>query len=98
LGDTITASAQPRRARKVFLARQAMGRLATAEEIAETFVYLASDESSFMTGQALYVDGGMRLSTSGLTARAPAVTTRRKNMRLLRYGPPGREKPGLADA
>ena len=38
-----------------------MGRLATAEEIAETFVYLASDDSSFMTGQALYVDGGMSL-------------------------------------
>ncbi len=36
-----------------------MGRLATAEEIAETFVYLVSDESSFMTGQAVFVDGGM---------------------------------------
>jgi NAD(P)-dependent dehydrogenase (short-subunit alcohol dehydrogenase family) len=32
-----------------------------AEEIAETFVYLVSDESSFMTGQAVYVDGGMSL-------------------------------------
>jgi len=29
--------------------------------MAETFVYLASDESSFMTGQAIFVDGGMSL-------------------------------------
>jgi NAD(P)-dependent dehydrogenase (short-subunit alcohol dehydrogenase family) len=48
-------------ARKDFVARQPMGRLATAEEIAETFVYLVSDESSFMTGQAIFVDGGMSL-------------------------------------
>jgi NAD(P)-dependent dehydrogenase (short-subunit alcohol dehydrogenase family) len=48
-------------ARKDFVARQPMGRLATAEEIAETFVYLVSDESSFMTGQAVFVDGGMSL-------------------------------------
>jgi NAD(P)-dependent dehydrogenase (short-subunit alcohol dehydrogenase family) len=38
-----------------------MGRLATAEEIAETFVYLVCDESSFMTGQSVFVDGGMSL-------------------------------------
>jgi NAD(P)-dependent dehydrogenase (short-subunit alcohol dehydrogenase family) len=61
LGDRIKAFADPAKARLDFIARQPMGRLATAEEIAETFVYLASDESSFMTGQALYVDGGMSL-------------------------------------
>ena len=61
LGDRIKAFADPVQARKDFIARQAMGRLATAEEIAETFVYLASDESSFMTGQAIFVDGGMSL-------------------------------------
>ena len=61
LGDRIKAFADPVQARKDFVARQPMGRLATAEEIAETFVYLVSDESSFMTGQALYVDGGMSL-------------------------------------
>jgi NAD(P)-dependent dehydrogenase (short-subunit alcohol dehydrogenase family) len=61
LGDRINAFADPVQARKDFIARQPMGRLATAEEIAETFVYLASDESSFMTGQAVYVDGGMSL-------------------------------------
>ena len=61
LGDRIKAFADPVQARKDFVARQPMGRLATAEEIAETFVYLVSDESSFMTGQAIYVDGGMSL-------------------------------------
>ncbi|HET9578535.1 MAG TPA: SDR family oxidoreductase [Usitatibacter sp.] len=61
LHDRINAFADPVQARKDFVARQAMGRLATAEEIAETFVYLVSDESSFMTGQAVFVDGGMSL-------------------------------------
>jgi len=61
LGDRINAFADPAQARKDFIARQPMGRLATAEEIAETFVYLVSDESSFMTGQAVFVDGGMSL-------------------------------------
>ena len=41
-----------------FLARQPMGRLAKAEEIAALVVYLASDESSFTTGHAHVVDGG----------------------------------------
>ncbi|HEX4332440.1 MAG TPA: SDR family oxidoreductase [Usitatibacter sp.] len=61
LGGRINAFADPVQARKDFVARQAMGRLATAEEMAETFVYLVSDESSFMTGQAVFVDGGMSL-------------------------------------
>jgi len=61
LGDRINAFADPVQARKDFIARQPMGRLGTAEEIAETFVYLVSDESQFMTGQAVYVDGGMSL-------------------------------------
>jgi NAD(P)-dependent dehydrogenase (short-subunit alcohol dehydrogenase family) len=61
LGDRINAFADPAKARLDFIARQAMGRLATPEEIAETFVFLVSDESSFMTGQAVYVDGGMSL-------------------------------------
>ena len=61
LGDRINAFADPAQARKDFINRQPMGRLATAEEIAETFIYLVSDESSFMTGQAVFVDGGMSL-------------------------------------
>ena len=54
-------AADPKAALATLVARQPMGRLATAEEIAETFVYLVSDESSFMTGQAVFVDGGMSL-------------------------------------
>lgn len=45
-------------ARKAFIDRQPMGRLGTADEIAALAVYLASDESAYMTGQALTVDGG----------------------------------------
>jgi NAD(P)-dependent dehydrogenase (short-subunit alcohol dehydrogenase family) len=61
LAERISAFADPVQARKDFIARQPMGRLATAEELAEAFVYLVSDESSFMTGQAIFVDGGMSL-------------------------------------
>jgi NAD(P)-dependent dehydrogenase (short-subunit alcohol dehydrogenase family) len=38
-----------------------MGRLADAAEIAETSVYLASDESVFMTGQTVIIDGGITI-------------------------------------
>ncbi|MFM1988993.1 MAG: hypothetical protein RJA99_1950 [Pseudomonadota bacterium] len=58
LGDRINAFADPVEARKMFVARQPMGRLATAEEIAPIAVYLASDESRFATGQPFIVDGG----------------------------------------
>ena len=46
------------KARAAFLGRQPMGRLGRAEEIAELALYLASDESSFTTGQAHIIDGG----------------------------------------
>ena len=48
-------------ARAAFVERQPMGRLGTAEEIAALAVYLASDESRFMTGQAVVIDGGFSL-------------------------------------
>ena len=47
--------------RKEFAARQAMGRIGTAEEVAALAVYLASDESSFTTGAIHTVDGGFSL-------------------------------------
>jgi len=45
-------------AMKQFVARQPMGRVATADEIAALVVYLASDESAFTTGQPHVIDGG----------------------------------------
>jgi 2-keto-3-deoxy-L-fuconate dehydrogenase len=45
-------------ARAAFIARQPMGRIGTAEEVAELAVYLASDESAFTTGQIHVIDGG----------------------------------------
>jgi len=48
-------------ARESFVARQPMGRLGTAREIADIAVYLASDESAFTTGQMYMVDGGMTI-------------------------------------
>jgi 2-dehydro-3-deoxy-L-fuconate 4-dehydrogenase len=51
----------PDEARALFIARQPMGRLGTADEIAHAAVYLASDESAFTTGTTLVVDGGWTL-------------------------------------
>jgi 2-keto-3-deoxy-L-fuconate dehydrogenase len=45
-------------ARAAFIARQPMGRIGRPEEIAALAVYLASDESAFVTGQAIAIDGG----------------------------------------
>ena len=61
LQDRINAFPDPVEARKMFVARQPMGRLAKAEEIAPVVVFLASDESVFATGNAYTVDGGMTI-------------------------------------
>lgn len=61
LGERINANDDPEAARKAFIARQPMGRLAQAEEIAPVVVFLASDESVFATGQAFTVDGGLTI-------------------------------------
>ncbi len=61
LGDRINSYADPVEARKNFIARQPMGRLAQAHEIAPIIVYLASDESVFATGQIFSVDEGMTI-------------------------------------
>ena len=61
LGERINANADPAAARQAFIARQPMGRLATAEEIAPLVVYLASEEAVFVTGQAYAADGGMTI-------------------------------------
>ena len=50
--------ADPEQARREMTASQAMGRMGRPEEIAAAALYLASDESSFVTGSALMIDGG----------------------------------------
>jgi 2-keto-3-deoxy-L-fuconate dehydrogenase len=47
--------------RAQYIARQAMGRLGSPEEIAAMAVYLASDDAQFVTGQAMLIDGGWTL-------------------------------------
>ena len=61
LADRINANADPEAARKAFIARQPMGRLAQPHEIAPLVVFLASDESIFVTGQAYAADGGITI-------------------------------------
>jgi len=65
LDDRIAANAAAagsvEAARTGFIARQAMGRLGTPEEIAALAVYLGSDETQFITGQAVVIDGGWTL-------------------------------------
>jgi 2-keto-3-deoxy-L-fuconate dehydrogenase len=61
LQDRINANTDPVAARKAFVARQPMGRLAQAHEIAPLVVFLASDESVFVTGQAYAADGGITI-------------------------------------
>jgi 2-keto-3-deoxy-L-fuconate dehydrogenase len=59
LGDRISALGG--NARDMFIARQPLGRLGTADEIAAAAVYLAGDESAFTTGSAIFADGGFTL-------------------------------------
>jgi 2-keto-3-deoxy-L-fuconate dehydrogenase len=61
LHDRINAYEDPEQARKNFIARQPMGRLAQAHEIAPMVVFLASDEAAFATGNAYAIDGGMTI-------------------------------------
>jgi 2-keto-3-deoxy-L-fuconate dehydrogenase len=61
LEDRLHAMGDYEKARAAFIARQPMGRLGTAEEIAELAVYLGSDASAFTTGQAHIIDGGMTM-------------------------------------
>lgn len=61
LRGRIANAADPVQAEKDFIARQPVGRLATVDDITPMVVYLASDESQFVTGQALLVDGGVTI-------------------------------------
>jgi len=59
--DRVRQSSDPVKAKKDFIARQPMERLGTAQEIADFAIYLASDESTFTTGNTFSVDGGMTI-------------------------------------
>lgn len=61
LQDRINAFPDPAEARRMFIARQPMGRLAKPEEIAPLVVFLASDEAAFVTGNIYSCDGGMTI-------------------------------------
>ena len=61
LHERIGAFADPDEARRMFIARQPMGRLAKPEEIAPIVVFLASDEAAFVTGNIYSCDGGMTI-------------------------------------
>ena len=61
LHDRMREQGDYEKARAAFIARQAMGRLAQPEEIGKLVVYLASDESAFITGQFFVIDGGWTL-------------------------------------
>jgi len=58
LRERIGAAEDAEAARKAFVSRQPMGRLGRPEEIAALAVYLASDESAFVSGTAVSIDGG----------------------------------------
>ena len=59
--DRVNQAADPKQALKDFIARQPMGRVGQPQEIAALAAYLAADESAYMTGQAIAIDGGMTM-------------------------------------
>ena len=61
LHDRLKATGDYDAAMAAFVARQPMGRIGTAPEIADLVVYLASDETQYMTGQCISIDGGMTI-------------------------------------
>lgn len=61
LHDRLRATGDYDAAMKAFVARQPMGRLGEAQEIADLVLYLSSDESRYMTGQCVAIDGGMTM-------------------------------------
>lgn len=58
LDERLAASGDAEAARASFIARQPMGRIGTADEIARLALYLASDESTYTTGAVIAIDGG----------------------------------------
>lgn len=61
LKQRLAAFPDPEEARKQFVARQPMGRLGTAEEVARAALFLVSEDAKFITGIALSIDGGFTI-------------------------------------
>ena len=61
LNERLQATGDYEAAKSAFISRQPMGRMARASEIGALVVYLASDESAFVTGQTFIIDGGWSL-------------------------------------
>jgi 2-keto-3-deoxy-L-fuconate dehydrogenase len=59
VGRLIDAADDPAATRAALVARQPMGRLGRAEEVAKAIAYLASDDAAFVTGTELVIDGGL---------------------------------------
>jgi NAD(P)-dependent dehydrogenase (short-subunit alcohol dehydrogenase family) len=70
MSDPIYADPVVREARE---SRVPLGRLGTAEDIANTVVFLSSDQSSYMTGQNLLIDGGVTMSVISSLPRPASV-------------------------
>lgn len=62
LDQRLAATGDADAARAAFVARQPMGRIGTAEEIAALALYLASDESAYITGGLMAIDGGWTMA------------------------------------
>src|SRR5262245_27018753 len=56
--DILKAVATDKDAKRRILARTPLGRIGEPDEIASIAVFLASQESSYMTGETIYADGG----------------------------------------
>jgi len=62
LDDRLAATGDAAAARAAFIQRQPMGRIGSAEEVAQLALYLASDESAYTTGSAIPIDGGWTMA------------------------------------
>lgn len=62
LHDRLRATGDYETAKSAFIARQPMGRIGRADEVAALAAYLASDEAAFTTGQVHVIDGGWAMS------------------------------------
>jgi meso-butanediol dehydrogenase/(S,S)-butanediol dehydrogenase/diacetyl reductase len=61
LEELMQSADDPRAAKDAFIARQPMGRLGKDEEIAQAMLFACSDETAYMTGSIITIDGGAML-------------------------------------